>query len=140
MSKNILKQLQLQLKSHNNKLITSLKSDISKTYTTKQKELDSAYAYKEQKIKKAYEKFIKKVVSWQDTQNKEIDVIKTQLDKISKMINNVDAKNVKFNKRIDNIKNELKSELKKEISESTAMKKRCESDIAEMKRNVERKS
>lgn len=139
MSKNILKKLQSQLQAQNTKLINNLKSDITRTYNSKQKELESFYTHKEQKIKKAYDKFIKKIAHWQESQAKEVGDMKSQLDSINKLVQNAEIRTTRLNKKIDNVKNELRCELRTELNDFALMRGKCEKDIGEMKRKVDNK-
>lgn len=137
MSKNLIKQLHAQIKSHNQKLVTTIKSDINKEYEKKFMEMNSHFKNREAKIKKVYQTFLSKLDTFQEKQNRESEELKMLVAKINKCYENENSKRMKIVKKIDEMKQGLKAEMKRETDGNEKMKRKVECEVDEMRKKID---
>lgn len=140
MSRNIIKQLQSEIKHQNQKMIKDIKEDIEKTYNQKMNEISEHYKNSETKIKRAYTTFITKLKKYKEKDAKEHDELKEKLESIQKAIKQHEFKRARMGKKIMHIEEELKNGLKKELDDNTKLKIKIEKDVNNLKAKTDVKT
>ncbi|KAM0686285.1 hypothetical protein COBT_002493 [Conglomerata obtusa] len=139
MTKNIIKQIQAQIKAQNHKLTTCIKDDIARVYKEKDQQIKIMYEKKENKLKKAYTSFINKLTAYKSRFDDEQCEIRALIDQLNERFDKLSDKRKKISGRLDKIKSDLVHELKKEIEDNNLMKNNINKDIDNLKKKTNRK-
>lgn len=139
MSKNLIKQLQLQIKTHHQKFVNSIKHDLNKEYDKKFADMIQNFKNRESKIKKVYHAFLNKIDNFNEQQNKYNTELKLQVTKVNEMYEIECSKRKKINKKMEEMKRNIQIEINKETAQYVKSKKKLEDDIDVMKKKVDSK-
>lgn len=112
MSKQLIKQIQAQIKTHSQKMINSMKKDITSTYHAKEKEIEEMYDKRESKIKKIYSSFLQKIDKLQSKQKRDAEKPISLLNKSIRNLKSKKSKGVKFRKNCCKSEKILKKSIK----------------------------